>query len=228
LAKKSVLVIEDDADIRELARYNLAREGYDVIEAPSGEEAVKLAQKQNPDIILLDLMLPGIDGLEVCRLIRADAKASGIPIVMLTAKSEESDIISGLEVGADDYITKPFSPRVLIARVRAVLRRTSQAATTKDEVLKIHNLLIHPARHEVLMDGDPIELTATEFRVLQYLAQRPGWVRTRYQIVDSVHGADYPVTERSVDVQIAGLRKKLGPSGKLVETVHGVGYRFKE
>ncbi|NIA15334.1 MAG: response regulator [Nitrospiraceae bacterium] len=228
MARELVLVIEDDADIRELARYNLAREGYRVIEAVSGEEGLELARKQVPDIVLLDLMLPNMDGLEVCKRIRSEDEASGISIVMVTAKGEESDIVAGLEVGADDYIAKPFSPRVLIARVRAVLRRTGQTVAAENDVLKVHNLVIHPARHEVLMDGKPIELTATEFRVLQYLARRPGWVRTRYQIVDAVHGEEYPVSDRSVDVQIAGLRKKLGQNGKLIETVHGVGYRFKE
>jgi two-component system phosphate regulon response regulator PhoB len=173
-------------------------------------------------------MLPEIDGLEVCRRLKADPGLADIPVVMLTAKGEESDIVAGLELGADDYITKPFSPRVLTARVRMVLRRRAQKVPGESDTIKLHNLVIHPGRHEVLVDGEALNLTNTEFRVLQYLARRPGWVFTRYQIVDAVHGEDYAVTERAVDVQIVGLRKKLGEAGKYIETVRGVGYRFME
>ncbi len=146
---------------------------------------------------------------------------------MLTAKGEEADIVTGLELGADDYITKPFSPRVLVARVRAVLRRNRREAPLETEALQIYDLVIHPGRHEVLISGSPVELTFTEFAILDFLARRPGWVFTRFQIVDAVRGEDYPVTDRSVDVQIVGLRRKLGPCGKYIETVRGVGYRFK-
>jgi len=228
MAKERILVVEDENEIRELIRYNLAKEGYEVVEAKSGEEALTRAHTQLPSLVLLDLMLPELDGLEVCKRLKRDYLAQHVPIVMLTAKGEESDIVAGLEVGADDYITKPFSPRVLLARIRAVLRRGSREPAEESEVVRVHNIVIHLGRHEVLVDGEPIHLTHTEFRVLVYLARRPGWVFTRYQIVDAVHGEDYPVTERSVDVQIVGLRKKLGEAGKFIETVRGVGYRFKE
>jgi two-component system phosphate regulon response regulator PhoB len=179
-------------------------------------------------LIVLDLMLPGVDGLEVCRTLKRDPDTASIPLVMLTAKGEEADIVTGLEMGADDYLTKPFSPRVLIARIRAVLRRKSDEPLDEQEELRIHDLTIHPGRHEVLVNGIAVPLTATEFRVLYVLAQRPGWVFTRYQIANSVHGGDYIVTDRSVDVQIVGLRKKLGDAAEYIETIRGVGYRFKE
>lgn len=228
MAKESILVIEDEDAIQELVRYNLEQEGYKITGVASGEEGLEAARESLPDLIVLDLMLPGIDGLEVCRLLKNNSKTTHIPIVMLTAKGEESDIVTGLELGADDYITKPFSPRVLIARIRAVLRRRSQQALDETSVLQIHDLVIHPGRHEVLVSGEPVELTSTEFRVLHLLARRPGWVFTRHQIVDGVHGEDYAVTDRSVDVQVVGLRRKLGTAGNYIETVRGVGYRFKE
>ncbi len=228
MTKERILIVEDEEDILELVRYNLAREGYDVIEASSGEEGLSKARSKKPDLVLLDLMLPELDGLEVCKRLRQDDEMVNMPIVMLTAKGEESDIVAGLELGADDYITKPFSPKVLIARVRAVLRRGSAVPASEDQTLSIHNVVINPGRHEVLVDGEPVSLTYTEFKVLHYLARRPGWVFTRYQIVDAVRGEHYPVTERSVDVQIVGLRKKLGDAGEYVETVRGVGYRFRE
>jgi two-component system alkaline phosphatase synthesis response regulator PhoP len=228
MAKESILVVEDENEIRELIRYNLAKEGYDVVEARTGEEALTKAHAQLPTLVLLDLMLPELDGLEVCRRLKRDYLAQHVPIVMLTAKGEESDVVAGLEVGADDYITKPFSPRVLTARVRAVLRRGSRTKIDESDIIRVHNIAIHLGRHEVLVDNTPVALTNTEFRVLVYLARRPGWVFTRYQIVDAVHGEDYPVTDRSVDVQIVGLRKKLGDAGRHIETVRGVGYRFKE
>ena len=173
-------------------------------------------------------MLPKMDGLEVCKLLKNDPKTSHVAIIMLTAKGEESDIVTGLEVGADDYITKPFSPKIVVARVRNVLRRRAKEEKDDDTPVRIHDILIHPGRHEVTIKGKPLDLTFTEFRVLQVLATRPGWVFTRQQIVDAVRGEDYAVTDRSVDVQIVGLRKKLGPAGRFVETVRGVGYRFKE
>ncbi len=228
MAKETILVVEDEDEIRELIRYNLAKEGYEVVEASTGEQALTKAHEQLPTLVLLDLMLPELDGLEVCRRLKRDYLAQHVPIVMLTAKGEESDVVAGLEVGADDYITKPFSPRVLTARVRAVLRRGSRTKVNETDMIRAHDLVIHLGRHEVLVDGEPVPLTNTEFRVLVYLARRPGWVFTRYQIVDAVHGEDYPVTERSVDVQIVGLRKKLGDAGQYIETVRGVGYRFKE
>jgi two-component system alkaline phosphatase synthesis response regulator PhoP len=228
MTKERILVVEDEEDILELVRFNLSREGYSVMGAASGEEAWKLALSELPDLIVLDLMLPGIDGLEFTKITKNDSRTRDIPIIMLTAKGEESDIVTGLELGADDYITKPFSPRILVARVRAVLRRKVKEPTDDSSVLKIHDLVIHPGRHEVLVEGKPVELTFTEFGILSYLARRPGWVFTRSQIVDAVRGDDYFVTDRAVDVQIVGLRKKLGPANKYIEAVRGVGYRFKE
>jgi two-component system alkaline phosphatase synthesis response regulator PhoP len=228
MTKERILVVEDEEDILELVRFNLSREGYSVIGAATGEEAWRLASSEIPDLIVLDIMLPGIDGLEFTKITKNDSRTRDIPIIMLTAKGEESDIVTGLELGADDYITKPFSPRILVARVRAVLRRKIKEPAEESSVLKIHDLVIHPGRHEVLVEGKPVELTFTEFGILSYLARRPGWVFTRSQIVDAVRGDDYFVTDRAVDVQIVGLRKKLGPAGKYIETVRGVGYRFKE
>ena len=228
MARESILVVEDEADILELVRYNLVKEGYSVAGAASGEEGLKAVKARRPDLVLLDLMLPGMDGLEVCRTLKADAQARAIPVVMLTAKGEESDIVAGLELGADDYIVKPFSPRVLIARLRAVLRRRSLVPPDEEAVLRAHDVVIHPGRHEVLVRGKPVDLTATEFRLLHFLARRPGWVFTRYQIVNAVKGEDAVITDRAVDVQVVGLRRKLGPAGEFIETVRGVGYRFAE
>ncbi|HOC73345.1 MAG TPA: response regulator, partial [Candidatus Hydrogenedentes bacterium] len=211
-----------------LVAYNLAKAGYRVTKAATGREALARVAEEPPDLVVLDLMLPETDGTEVCRRLKGDANTSAIPVVMLTAKGEESDIVAGLELGADDYITKPFSPQVLLARIRAVLRRKEKGDADADAVIRVHNLVIHPGRREVSVDGQPVDLTYTEFSVLHVLARRPGWVFTRYQIVDAVRGGDYDVTDRSVDVQIAGLRKKLGDAGDHIQTVRGVGYRIRE
>lgn len=231
MSGKTILVVEDEEDVLELLRYNLDKNGFAVETATSGEEAIEKARRMHPDLILLDIMLPGLDGLDVCKILKRHAETERIPIVMVTAKGDEADIVAGLEVGADDYITKPFSPRVLVARVKAVLRRPARSAPPADaeaQVVRAHGVEIDPNRHRVTIKGKPVDLTSTEFRLLHFLASRPGWVFTRYQIVDAVHGQDYPVTDRSVDVQIVGLRKKLGTAGKLIETVRGVGYRFKD
>jgi len=229
MASKNILVIEDEEDIRELVRYNLEREKFKISEAESGEKGLKKAEKDKPDLILLDLMLPGKDGMQICRELKQSDQTRNIPVVMMTARGEESDIVAGLELGAEDYVVKPFSPKVLVARVKAVLRRNTQTPLLSGEdVLKIYDLCIHPGRHEVTVKEKPVDLTASEFAVLHFLARRPGWVFTRYQIVDAVHGEDYPVTERSVDVQIVGLRKKLGHAGEYIETVRGIGYRFRD
>jgi two-component system phosphate regulon response regulator PhoB len=227
MAKESILVVEDEDDIRELLRYNLAKEGLQVIGAATGEEALQAVQGRLPDLILLDLMLPGIDGLEVCRIIKGAPETRHLPIVMLTAKGEEADIVAGLELGADDYITKPFSPRVLLARLRAALRRRSLPLPPENAPLKTGELVIHPGRHEVLLQGEPVHLTVTEFRLLHLLVRKPGWVFTRSQIVNEIHGNDYPVSDRSIDVQIVSLRKKLGEFGSHLETIRGIGYRYK-
>jgi two-component system phosphate regulon response regulator PhoB len=228
MARERILIVEDDEDIMELIAYNLERENYRVIKVESGEAALTKIAKSIPDLILLDLMLPELDGLEVCKQLRADTRTQLVPIIMVTAKGEESDIVAGLELGADDYITKPFRPKELIARVRSVLRRCSRRELEADETIKVHDIEIRPGQREVRVKGKPVQLTYTEFQVLSVLARRPGWVFTRYQIVDAVRGEDYPVTDRSVDVQIVGLRKKLGKAGKYIETVRGVGYRFRE
>ena len=227
-AKPRVLVVDDEDDLLELVRYNLAKDGYDVECVGSGEQALQSARTNPPDLVVLDLMLPAVDGLEVCRRLKADARTREVPIIMLTAKGEESDMIAGLERGADDYIAKPFSPRVLGARIKALLRRHDARRQADAEVtIDVHELSIHPGRHEATLAGSPLDLTYTEFALLQFLAKRPGWAYTRTQIVDAVKGEDYPVTERSVDVQVAGLRKKLGTFGSYIETVRGVGYRFR-
>jgi len=228
MPKEKILVVDDEEDIRELVKYNLAREGYKIFCASSGEKALKKARAKLLDLIVLDLMLPGIDGLEVTKILKNDPKTQHIPIIMLTAKEEEADIVTGLELGADDYITKPFSPRVLVARIRAVIRRKKKEYDEVELEIEIHDLVIHPGRNRVLIRGRPVELTFTEFQILYVLARRPGWVFTRSQIVDAIRGGDYPVTDRSVDVQIVGLRKKIGPYSKYIETVRGIGYRFRE
>jgi two-component system phosphate regulon response regulator PhoB len=228
MAKEKILVVDDEEDILELVRYNLSREGYRVTGTLTGEDALRKARSDTFDLIVLDLMLPGMDGLAFTKIVKNDSRLRSIPIIMLTAKGEESDIVAGLELGADDYITKPFSPKVMIARVRTALRRHKEEPEDEMAIVKIHDLEINPGRRIVLAKGDPIDLTYTEFQVLLLLAKRPGWVFTRSHIVDSIRGNDYPVTDRSVDVQIVGLRKKLGAFGKYIETVRGVGYRFKE
>jgi two-component system phosphate regulon response regulator PhoB len=236
MIRQSILVVEDEEDIRELVSYNLLKEGYQVAGVASGEDALTAVESKAPDLILLDIMLPGLDGLKVCRKLKQNPLFKSIPIIMLTAKGEEPDIVAGLNMGADDYVTKPFSPKVLVARVQAVLRRAEaerefsqeEQEEQESEVVEIRDLMIHPGRHEVSVCNKPVELTATEFRLLHFLAQRPGWVFTRQQILDGVHGDNYAITDRAVDVQIVGVRRKLGPAGNYIETVRGVGYRFKE
>lgn len=229
MAKERILVIEDEEDILELVRYNLEKDGYKVIGVLSGEDGLGLAQNELPDLVILDLMLPGIDGLDVCKTLKRATVTENIPIIMISAKGEESDIVSGLEIGADDYVTKPFSPKILLARVRAVLRRKAEEPLNDETQVRIHDMTIDPVRFEVKFPNISVtNLTVTEFRILHFLARHPGWVFTRYQIVDAVKGEDYSVTDRAVDVQIVGLRKKLGEYGKFVETVRGVGYRFRE
>lgn len=224
---KQILVVEDEEDILELVSFNLKKEGYQVKGVTSGEEALQEVRRKIPSLIILDLMLPGVDGFDVCRALKNDPRTKTVPIVMLTARSEEADIVIGLELGADDYLTKPFSPRELVARVRAILRRSKADISDHEILQKVHDIEINVKRHEVLISGNKINLTSTEFRVLRLLADRPGWVFTRDQIVGAVHDQEYAVTDRSVDVMIVGLRRKLGPSGQYIETVRGVGYRMK-
>jgi len=228
MSRERILLVDDEEDILNLVKYNLERDGYKVETVTTGEAAVRAARENVPDLILLDLMLPGMDGFDVCRILKNDKNVMKTQIVMLTAKGEDSDIVAGLELGADDYITKPFSPRVLIARVKAVLRRDSKVKEGKSPLIKVDEMEIDTVRHRVAVSGESIDLTATEFDILVYLARRPGWVFTRSQIINGVKGDDYPVTDRSVDVQILNLRKKLGDAGVNIETVRGVGYRFKD
>ena len=227
MANEKILIVDDEEDVLELVRYNLNRSGYQIETASSGEEALSKARKSSPDLIILDLMLPGIDGLEVCKKLKGDIKTEHIPIVMLTAKGDESDIVTGLELGAEDYITKPFSPKVLIARVRRILHRAVSRDLEKP-IIRKRDLTIDPGRREVLVKGKPVDLTFTEFNILYTLVKRPGLVFTRYQIIDAVHGDNYLVTDRAIDVQIVSLRKKLASCGNYIETVRGVGYRFKD
>jgi two-component system phosphate regulon response regulator PhoB len=228
MAGERILVVDDERDIVELIRFNLVREGFEVHTVGTGEAALAQANRIKPHIVVLDLMLPGLDGTEVCRRLRQDEATRELPVIMLTARTEDVDIVKGLEVGADDYVTKPFSPRVLIARIRAILRRgAAGSAGDEGEVVEIHGIRIDVSRHEVSVADTQIDLSATEFAILLFLARNPGWVFSRNKIIDTVKGKDYPVTERSVDVQILGLRKKLGTRGSLIQTVRGVGYRLQ-
>lgn len=233
MGKTTILVVEDEAAIQQLVSYNLIKAGFHVSCADTGEEALQILLNEEIDCILLDLMLPGISGLEVCQKIRMHKRAGAphIPIIMLTARGEEEDIVGGLEFGADDYITKPFSPKVLIARIKAVLRRAFEKkngdSAEEKGVIVVDDLEINKGRHEVKRGDETVHLTITEFGILALLAGKPGWVFTRQQIIDAVRGYDFLVTPRAVDVQVFGLRKKLGLSGELIETVRGVGYRYK-
>ncbi|MEW6595432.1 MAG: response regulator transcription factor [Thermodesulfobacteriota bacterium] len=231
-AKPQILIIEDDENIQQLVGYNLIKAGFSVNHAENGDEGLTRITAEKPDLVILDLMLPGMNGLEICRAVRATPAVRETPIIMLTAKSEESDITAGLEEGADDYITKPFSPRILVARVRAALRRKAglpeEAEEKSEPLLAVHDIRIDLKRHEVSVAGAPITLTLTEFGILELLARHPGWVFSRQQIIDAVRGYDYVITPRAVDVQVFGLRKKLGAAGHHIETVRGIGYRLKD
>ncbi|MGB5426410.1 MAG: response regulator transcription factor [Gammaproteobacteria bacterium] len=223
-----ITIIEDEEDIRHLVCYNLEKEGYAVSSYESGEKGLSGIRSDPPDLVLLDLMLPGIDGMEVCRRLKQDAATRDIPVIIISAKGEENDIIAGLERGADDYLSKPFSPKILLARIRTILRRVSQPQPGDDDIIQVDELVLAPGKFSATLSGKPLELTAGDFRLLYFLASHRGWVYTRYQIVDAIRGEGYVVTERAIDVQVAGLRKKLGDYGRYIETVRGVGYRFKD
>jgi len=228
MSKKTIVVVEDEADIREVLIYNLEREGYQVFGEADGIKGLKMIQKMIPDLVLLDLMLPGLDGLQICKQLKDNSATHQISIVMVSARSSESDIVLGLELGADDYVTKPFSPRELLARVRAVLRRRTNSL---DELaglcINCEGVSIDARRHEVLVDGIVVNLTATEFKLIHYLAQHPGWVFTRDQLMGEVMGQDNFIVDRNIDVHIQAVRKKLGSHRDLIETIRGIGYRFK-
>lgn len=227
MPKNCVLIVEDEEDIQTLLIYNLSKAGFVPIAVESGEEGLQSALEKRPDVIVLDLMLPGMDGLSVCRTLKSNDKTSDIPIIIASARGEESDIITGLEMGADDYITKPFSPKVLIARIKALLRRSDRQSSDQDSVFRIHELEFEPSRFEVRLAGSDLTLTSNQYRLLHFLSLNAGRVFTRYQIVNAVRGEDYIVTERAIDVQIVGLRKKLGQYSDYIETIRGIGYRFK-
>lgn len=227
--KKQIFIVEDEPDILEVLRYNLQREGFDVKSSQNGADSVRLIQKHCPDLVLLDLMLPGMDGLDVCRHLKGDDRTATVPVIMLTAKGEESDIILGLGIGADDYVAKPFSPKELIARVKAVLRRSGQEAGLKNQrIIKFDSLSIDLDKHKVLLDDQDIILTATEFKILHHLACHPGRVFSREQILDNVFGNSVVLVDRNIDVHIRAIRKKIDPDQKYIVTVRGVGYRFKD
>jgi two-component system, OmpR family, alkaline phosphatase synthesis response regulator PhoP len=227
MSKGSILVIDDEKDLIELVKYGLEKEGFLVKGVFDGESGLKTATRDVPDLVIVDLMLPGIDGLEVCRRLRTDARTAAIPILMLTAKTAESDRVVGLELGADDYVTKPFSPRELAARVKAILRRTS-SQTTPTALIRHGDLTIDLTRREVNCGEKSIVLTASEFRLLHFLADHPGQVFSRSELIDGALGREISVVDRTIDVHVTGLRKKLGECGEWIETVRGFGYRFRE
>jgi len=228
MSKGTICIVEDEDDIREILEIQLKREGYTPISTDSGEKGLRLIREHKPQLVLLDVMLPGMDGFDVCRALRAEKSTREIPVVMITARGEEADVVTGLEIGADDYITKPFSPRVVASRIKSVLRRGSRSNEDPNGILEYGEIQVDQPRHLVKVSGEAVDLTATEYKLLVFLAKRPGWVFTRQQIVDNVRGEDYAVTKRSVDVQVVGLRKKLGDQAELIETVRGVGYRARE
>lgn len=232
MSKQHILIVEDDEDIQQLVSFNLMKEGFHVSCVSNGEDGLRLLDSEKIDCVLLDIMLPGKDGIEICRQIRGSEAWSQLPIIMMTAKRAEEEIIAGLERGADDYITKPFSPKVLIARIKALLRRPGKEDTETgqdgEETLTVRDLKIFLNRHEVFVCDQKIKLTITEFAILAMLAQRPGWAFSRQQIIDTVRGYDYMVTPRMIDVHVFSLRKKLGEAGESIETVRGIGYRLKD
>ncbi len=227
--KRTILVIEDETDILEILKYNLSKNGFDVLSADTGEKGLEAAHKL-PDLILLDLMLPRMDGLEVCRRLRANERTRAIPVIMLTAKGTEADIVLGLTLGADDYVPKPFSPVELLARIKAVLRRNEpgKAEAANSDVLTLGPITLDAQRHEVSVDKQPITLTLSEFKLLRHMMSRRGRVFTRDQLLNAVVGPDVFVTERNIDVHVGALRRKLGDAGKMIVTVRGVGYRMEE
>lgn len=229
MSKKKIVIIEDEPDILEVLSYNLKREGFDVFTATNGTLGLSLAEKVSPDLLLLDLMLPGLDGIEICSSIKNNPATQNTLIIMVTAKGEESDIVLGLGVGADDYITKPFSPKELVARVKAVLRRGQLVDTVPTtEKVRVGDLAIDTSKYEVTIGDKEVRLTATEFRLLHYLASNPGRVFSREQLLSRAMGDDVVVVDRNIDVHIRGIRKKMDMDPPLIETIRGVGYRLRD
>ena len=227
MTKERILIVDDEEDILELIRYNLDKEGFDVVCAENGEKCLDLVASHSPELIVLDLMLPGIDGLDVCKKLKNNPKTQFIPIIMLTAKSTESDIVVGLELGADDYVIKPFSPRVLIARIKSVLRRNDQTDEKAEEIRRV-GFIVNTTGIEVSYKGDNINLNYSEFAILKLFISHPGRVFSRLQIMKNTRDDGYIVTERAIDVQIVNLRRKLKEGGNYIRTVRGVGYKFQE
>lgn len=229
MKRETIVVVEDEADILDVIEYNLAREGYRIRTYRDGEDALDGIQRDAPDLVVLDLMLPGIDGVEICRRLKQDPVTRSVPIIMVSAKGEETDIVLGLGVGADDYVPKPFSPKELVARVSAVLRRGPSRGTDQPgERIVAGGLVVDSGRHEVVVDGERVQFTATELRLLHFLASHPGRVFTRDHLLSRVIGEDAVVLDRNIDVHIGSLRKKLGSYRGRLETVRGVGYRFSD
>jgi phosphate regulon transcriptional regulator PhoB len=226
MGKRKILIVEDDRDIVEMITYNLRADGYEVLSAFTGKDGITVARRERPDLIILDIMLPVMDGFEVCRVLKSTEATACVPIIILSAKSQETDKIVGLELGADDYVTKPFSPRELIARIKAVLRR-NQERQPRGEITR-GQIVIDGIKHKVLVRKQEIELTATEFKLLECLAQRPGVVLSRSQLLEAVGGDESMVYDRTVDAHIKSLRRKLGKAKDYIETVRGVGYRFRD
>jgi two-component system phosphate regulon response regulator PhoB len=228
LSGEKIVVIEDEPDILEVLQFNLSREGYEVASAGTGSEGLATVRRETPDLVLLDLLLPGVGGLDVCRQLRSDPETRDVPIIMVTAKGEESDVVLGLGLGADDYVQKPFSPRELIARVRAVLRRSNGREDELSASRLVRGpLVIEPERHRVTVDGDRRTFTPTEFRLLHFLAAHPGRVFTRDQLINRAIGENAVVIDRNIDVHIRAVRRKLGEQRDLIETIRGVGYSFR-
>jgi two-component system phosphate regulon response regulator PhoB len=229
MTKEAILIIEDDPEIQELLSHSMSREGWKLYQAKTGEDGLKVLKNRKINCILLDIMLPGMDGLKVLKKIKENEQAKNIPVIMTTAKGEETDIVTGLELGADDYVVKPYSPKVLIARIRAGLRRNEEeSSSASDAIIFQHGeIKLDTARHAVFLGDKQLDLFATEFEMLKHFLSHPEIVFSRNQIIAAIHGPDYPVTDRSVDVQILGLRKKLGKAGDMIETIRGVGYRLK-
>lgn len=227
ITNNKILIIEDDKDIRDLIGFNLSKNGYKTILSRDGEKGIEKAKNEKPDLVLLDLMLPGIHGLDVCKILKTDSSLNKLSIIMLTALGQEEDIIKGLEAGADDYITKPFSFKILFARIKSVLRRKKNKESSNKDPVNLYGVKIDPQTRQVIINENELKLTFTEFQILYLLASHPGWVFTRYQIIDKIRSDNNSVTDRSVDFQIVGLRKKMNNLGKLIETIRGVGYRFK-
>ncbi len=225
--RQKILVVDDEADIVEFVEYNLRREQFEIRTANDGPTALRRAREEQPDLVLLDIMLPGIHGLEVCRLLKSGRETAHIPVIMLSAKGEEADIVTGLELGADDYVPKPFSMRLLLARIRAVLRRSARSGDEPASVTRSRDLVIDDERHEAALHGELLQLTLTEYKLLRFLARHPGRVFTRTQILDNIQDEFVVVIDRAIDVHVAAVRRKLGASSDLIETVRGVGYRFK-